>query len=366
MALLTQQEVTELVKALIDSGLDTTGARPALLQFVSKRLVAVIPGGNIPVAQLMIDIGKMNAVERMADGQVPLQIYLQNADLLLSGSEPQQRVIRTMLSLVSRRAGGAPVIDITSLPETKEAIIHTDDMVGFAFMELGVKAALAVAKLQVPSYQNNAARKLPNGDNMVFLGTGWLLTPSLLMTNHHVINARGEGEADASEADFTLQAKGTVVQYDFNSDSVQGSEATAVSLEAFHAGLDYAILRIPDSGRAPLKRAVQAIASAASPVAVNIIQHPGGRSKRYAIRNNLVCAVTATELRYFTDTEGGSSGSPVFNDNWEVVGLHRASAYASNVQFQGKSTAYVNVGTQLGAIMKDVRERYAGLAREIG
>lgn len=99
---------------------------------------------------------------------------------------------------------------------------------------------------------------------------------------------------------------------------------------------------------------------------MNIIQHPGGRSKRYGIRNNLLSAANDNELRYFTDTETGSSGSPVFDDRWEVVGLHRASSYVENVQFQGKPTAYVNVGTQLTAIVADLRARYPALAAEIG
>jgi V8-like Glu-specific endopeptidase len=101
-------------------------------------------------------------------------------------------------------------------------------------------------------------------------------------------------------------------------------------------------------------------------VPVNIIQHPGGRSKRYGIRNNLVSASTATELRYFTDTESGSSGSPVFNDQWQVVALHRASIYVAQVEFQGKTTAYVNVGTHLSAILDDLRAHHPSIAAEVG
>lgn len=96
-----------------------------------------------------------------------------------------------------------------------------------------------------------------------------------------------------------------------------------------------------------------------------MLGHPRGRSKRYGIRNNLVSGGTDTDLRYFTDTEFGSSGSPVCNDRWEVVALHRGATYVEGVQFQGKPTAYVNVGTHLEVILKDIGDRFPELAKRL-
>jgi endonuclease G, mitochondrial len=56
--------------------------------------------------------------------------------------------------------------------------------------------------------------------------------------------------------------------------------------------------------------------------AVNIVGHPMGRNKEIAIRNNRLEVQLPTFLHYSTDTEPGNSGSPVFNDQWEVVALH--------------------------------------------
>jgi len=60
---------------------------------------------------------------------------------------------------------------------------------------------------------------------------------------------------------------------------------------------------------------------------VNIIQHPEGRLKSVLVHNsNLLHLENATEaaayMWYTSDTEPGSSGSPVFNNRWEVVALH--------------------------------------------
>ncbi|MCP5051593.1 MAG: trypsin-like peptidase domain-containing protein [bacterium] len=57
---------------------------------------------------------------------------------------------------------------------------------------------------------------------------------------------------------------------------------------------------------------------------VTIIQHPSGGPKQIALNENRVTNIYNDYLQYTTDTEPGSSGSPVFNDHWEVVGIHHA------------------------------------------
>lgn len=57
---------------------------------------------------------------------------------------------------------------------------------------------------------------------------------------------------------------------------------------------------------------------------VSIIQHPGGGAKQIALTANQVVNLFDHRLQYTTDTLPGSSGSPVFNDAWNVVALHHA------------------------------------------
>jgi hypothetical protein len=42
-------------------------------------------------------------------------------------------------------------------------------------------------------------------------------------------------------------------------------------------------------------------------------------------------------------------------DQWRVVALHGGSTYASEVDYQGKDTAYVNYGIQIQATLADLR-----------
>ncbi len=91
------------------------------------------------------------------------------------------------------------------------------------------------------------------------------------------------------------------------------------------------------------------------------MQHPEGTAKKIAIRNNLVTATSDTDLRYFTDTKQGSSGSPVLDDQWRVVALHRGSTVTENVQYQGRTVAWVNLGTHITKIVSHVEQQFPNL-----
>jgi endonuclease I len=57
---------------------------------------------------------------------------------------------------------------------------------------------------------------------------------------------------------------------------------------------------------------------------LNIIQHPKGETKQIVLRSNQLVDLMPNFAHYVTDTEPGSSGSPVYNDQWEPVALHHS------------------------------------------
>ena len=208
---------------------------------------------------------------------------------------------------------------------------------------------------------------------MHYKGTGWLLGQRYVITNHHVINARSEGEPNASEADLRKQAENTVVQFDYDSEGIGPTPSARASPSAWSPLnsspiLDFAILKLkePPAGRRPLTLAPTALQEAGKQgLPVNIIQHPGGNAKMIGIRNNLVSRLDQWQLSYYTDTMQGSSGSPVCNDRWQVVALHRAWEYANQLMFQGKPTAWRNIGVRIDRLIEHLKDKEPALWAEI-
>jgi len=56
------------------------------------------------------------------------------------------------------------------------------------------------------------------------------------------------------------------------------------------------------------------------------LQHPRGGELKLALDTDAIIGVNAngTRLRYRTNTEAGSSGSPCFDANWRLAALHHA------------------------------------------
>ena len=322
----------------------------------------------IPMAQLQLDIVMMSETERIRDGSVPLVIWLQ-AILSFYGAVDSNdiKTIQSYLSLIAQRSSGAPDVAPATREEVQEAVVHQDDMVPLSFLRSGLAAASSIAKLMVPRFEAGVM-KTSNSEPVIFLGTGWLIAPRVLITNHHVFNARMKGEAAAPKADFDAQAINTTAIFDYDDREVSGTTATIKELVAADLELDYAIARITIDGRTPLPitKELPTPRGGHSAAAVNIIQHPDGRPKQVAIRNNLIAGTTERDLRYFTDTLGGSSGSPVMDDEWRVVALHRGHTFVTGIQFQGKTVAYLNVGTRLSAILAHVQANFSGKLAELG
>jgi V8-like Glu-specific endopeptidase len=74
------------------------------------------------------------------------------------------------------------------------------------------------------------------------------------------------------------------------------------------------------------------------------------RCQHFALKDNEVKAVTDQYIQYLTDTDYGTSGSPVFNDYFHVVALH-------NQRVQDPSSPgrwYRNQGYRIGVILAEI------------
>ena len=116
-----------------------------------------------------------------------------------------------------------------------------------------------------------------------------------------------------ARGDLALQGKNSILEFEFLDKDSPGPGVPIAKLIASSATLDYTVLELEAAVAIPVPRLVHEpiVLNAVSAVAVNIVQHPRGEHKQVAFQNNLITAADTTSLRYFTDTDGGSSGSPV-------------------------------------------------------
>ncbi|WAZ19648.1 trypsin-like peptidase domain-containing protein [Streptomyces cinnabarinus] len=232
--------------------------------------------------------------------------------------DTQQALAARAERILSR--GGVPATAVVDrihaepldLPQAHERIIGlSNDLQAANFLSRGARAARTVARISL----RREGRELP-------LGTGFLVSPRLLMTNHHVLS-----DADFAAtcfAEFEAQ-----IGIDNSPDDIARVEFTPAELFLAHEPLDFALVALaPAANSLPpgeifgWNRLSVRTGKLVLGELVNVIGHPSGRLKEIALRDNKLVTRLDDFLHYRTDTEPGNSGSPVFNDQWEVVALH--------------------------------------------
>jgi V8-like Glu-specific endopeptidase len=215
-----------------------------------------------------------------------------------------------------------------------ESILGINNLKDISWIGRGLVAARSVCRVLTPSS----------------VGTGFLVAPRLVMTNNHVI-------PDARTAEHTF------IEFNYEEDgSGQLLETVRYALEPVtfrtspRDALDYTLVGVAaDTAKPPLESwGVLRLNPHADPVPsehVVIIQHPNGGLKRITLTANYVTGTQVPRLHYTTDTMPGSSGSPVFNDQWQVIAIHHAGG---KLQVDaGGGTRYVNEGILMSAIRPD-------------
>ena len=195
-----------------------------------------------------------------------------------------------------------------------ERVLGHTDFLDIQFIEMAAAVSRFVARLNL--------RERP-GQTIGF-GTGFMVSPRLLLTNNHVFPSAESARYSEAEFDYQNDRFGRplpVVVY-----GLEPETFFATSTE-----LDYSLVAV--APRATSGREVQCYTwtrlvgtqgKALLGDALNIIQHPRGEMKQIVLRSNELVDLLDDFAQYVTDTEPGSSGSPVFNDQWEVVALHHS------------------------------------------
>ena len=230
-----------------------------------------------------------------------------------------------------------PIRPIESRPEVLELILDDSAaMLPFHFLRTGDRLGRAVVKL----LRSDGAA-----------GTGFLVAPGILLTNHHVVPDAAAAALTIALANFEAAPPGTMpgrpASVPLDPDALFVTNAELDFTFCGVRGLDFL-------GSIALDRNSRNIAASET---VNIIQHPRGRPKEVALRDNRVVKADGVVIHYECSTEPGSSGSPVFNNRWEPVALHHASVKAEGPGARSvgdpsadPSSRYLNEGIRISAI----------------
>ncbi|MDP2305102.1 MAG: trypsin-like peptidase domain-containing protein [Pseudomonadota bacterium] len=179
-------------------------------------------------------------------------------------------------------------------------------------------------------------------DGRRFYGTGTLLKGDRVLSNHHVLFPDGSA-AIAVAVEFNAEDDGLGKQ--FAPIVIQGNAGTITGDKSD----DWAVVTVVSAPAMALRFDLAATTATAIPdERAFIIQHPRGESKRLAFVRNRVATVVARRVYYLTDTDGGSSGSPVFNGQGQLIALHRAGG--SPQRFVGLPPVRKNEGVRIDII----------------
>jgi endonuclease G len=213
-----------------------------------------------------------------------------------------------------------------------ERYIGENDLLPINYLLTGYLQARAVGRLR---YYDKREGKTASA-------TGFMVSPDLMMTNHHVFPV-------ADLAGFMGLVEDPTIEFGYEYDldgrriePVVHELDPATFLHTFE-DLDLALVSVRSadrSGRRQLREQGYLVLNGQLGKAglgdyATIIQHPDGRDKQIALRNNEIIDLTLPDvIIYKSDTARGSSGAPVFNNEWQVIALHSAGVPKKNAAGQ--------------------------------
>jgi len=188
-------------------------------------------------------------------------------------------------------------------------------------------------------------------DKMHFRATGFFIDKEYIMTNKHVLSNR---EVTSCTQVWLNYEEGTrrnsrdiILKYSLDSSSL-----------LFSAEHDIAICKVNFTEYPAYLDNLPILVLGTPKIddIVPIIQHPDGMPKQICIGHNSLQYINDNRIQYLTDTMPGSSGSPVFNSNWELIGLHSRGGWIAEPRTG--NTYFRNEGIHIQIIKDFLKENH--------
>ncbi len=246
-----------------------------------------------------------------------------------------------------------------------ERLIGRTNLLPVNFLEAGTVAARSVGRIAI---KYNA---VPEAG----IGTGFLISKDLMMTNNHVIPTVAFAKKVVIQFNYQYTLDGSSIippdSYELDPDdffltnSVSALDFTIVRVRPFArpTTLNDSTLKKNDSDPTVYPGDRYGFISLSNNFLysvgqlANIIQHPLGQPKQIAIHEGNLVAVHENHLSYTTDTEPGSSGSPVFNNRWQIIALHHSAGSRDTTTHQWTSNEGIRIDKIIAFLNKNLSEK---------
>ena len=228
-----------------------------------------------------------------------------------------------------------------------ERIVGKNDLFPISYLQIGLNISKSVCRISIRDSRGV----------VVGYGTGFLVAPNIILTNNHVINSYEV--ASNSIAEFNYQDDENFMPcptYNFRLNP-QTFFITNVKLDFTLVALNENVTNQKHLEDFGYLKMTQKEGTILPEEYVSIIQHPKGGPKSVTLRENKVSGLKENFIHYLTDTEPGSSGSPVFNDQWTLVALHHSGVPNPEI----KDEWIANEGILISAIVNYLAKKYSSL-----
>ena len=272
----------------------------------------------------------------------------------------KQRILLGLLraQLLNRKGG-----ELRHSPEMVRWSVGEPSIVTEGFKGLFGKASYETHDWMMKALNRARAvgRIWRNEDGMAsgfLVSQGGLLSPKwenqqVFVTNSHVISKRPEDDIRTmkpEEAEITFDAlhenDRKQPRYKINKRILWESKELDTTIVA----LNQEVKEIPDLE--PAKKGL--LTDDKGKNRIYVIGHPDGKKLSFSLQDNHLLAFDETHLHYRSPTTHGSSGSALFNHEWELVGIHHSGKSRMPRLDKPQKTYRANAGSPIQAIIKAI------------
>lgn len=361
-----------ICRAHRDGITDVTFPDPrAIAAAILENLESVTPRTRVEIWDRATAVEACVALDRKSDAMQWLALYAGDpaADAFELGStlrqltevwqlqhdtEPGSSLLPVLESALLRREGGRVDLDASALQSGSrdadatmpqlEVVLGDTRFVPLAWYRTGLQRCAGVARIENTWGQGFGTGFLVRGEDLHPTLAGEVV----LVTNAHVISNDPAVQKGRPPATPPHRAR---VRFQGREDVDRTYAIKEVVWTSPPHALDATVLRLETAVTCDPPYPVAIAQPVATRDRVYVIGHPQGGPLSISIQDNRVVDVKEPMLRYRAPTEPGSSGSPVFNQDWELVALHHAGS-KQLPSLSGEGVQEANEGIWMSAIIR--------------